>query len=192
MGRRHPHPGGAAAVDRLAHLKPAPRSRGRRGAATRGGSATPAITIAAVGRLRAGPTRSLIDDYLGRIGWRVVEHEVEVPGHPPTAERKAREAELLLAAVPPGGLLVSLDPAGASLTSEDFAQRLGRCLDQARPVAFAIGGADGHGEAVTLAADWRLALGPMTWPHALARAMLAEQLWRAYAIHTRHPYHRLD
>lgn len=154
------------------------------------GRGTPDIVIAAVGRLRDGPERRLIDDYLGRIGWRVAEHEVEVTQPLDPAVRRRREAERLLAAVPAGVPLVSLDPAGASLTSTAFADTVVRLREQARPVVFAIGGADGHGEAVNRAATLTLTLGAMTWPHGLVRVMLAEQLWRAYSLFTGHPYHR--
>ena len=134
--------------------------------------------------------RSLVDEYLRRIAWRIDEHEVELAGPADGAVRARREGDLLMAAVPRGSLLISLDPAGTSLSSETFADRLQGWREDGRPVAFAIGGADGHGTAVTRAATARIAFGPMTWPHALVRVMLAEQLWRAYAIVTGHPYHR--
>jgi len=65
-----------------------------------------------------------------------------------------------------------------------------RWLEQARPVCFLIGGAEGLDASVLARADAVLSLGPLTWPHMLARAMLAEQLYRAQAIRTGHPYHR--
>lgn len=117
---------------------------------------------------------------------------MEVANAPTGAARAAREAERLLAAAPAGGVLVSLDPAGDCLTSEAFAARLQAWREAEGTVTFAIGGAEGHGPAVTRAAHACLAFGPMTWPHALVRVLLAEQLWRAYAIVTGHPYHRLD
>jgi 23S rRNA (pseudouridine1915-N3)-methyltransferase len=150
------------------------------------------MVIAAVGRLKPGPLRMLVDEYVGRLGWPVAEREVAVSRAGDPATRAAREADLLLAAVPDAAALVSLDPDGVSLSSEAFAALLDRLMGERRCVAFAIGGPDGHGPAVTAAADRRLALGPMVWPHGLARVMLAEQLWRAYAILSGHPYHRAD
>lgn len=117
--------------------------------------------------------------------------EVEEKRPLPVAERKDREAELLLAAIPAGAVVVALDEHGQMLASTAFAARLGRWRDDGTgDLAFAIGGADGHGAALKARADLLLSLSPMTWPHLLVRGMLAEQLWRAQAILTGHPYHR--
>jgi len=86
---------------------------------------------------------------------------------------------------------VLLDERGKVLSSEDFAQLLGKWRDEGvRETRFLIGAADGHGAAARDSADLLLGLGAMTWPHMLARAMLAEQLWRATSILAGHPYHR--
>ena len=101
------------------------------------------------------------------------------------------EGELLLKAVPDGALVVALDPAGKKFTSAAFAKRLGAWRDGGvKDIAFLIGGADGLDRAVTDGADEVLSLGAMTWPHLLARAMLAEQIYRAQCILSGHPYHR--
>ena len=86
---------------------------------------------------------------------------------------------------------ILLDERGRQLSSEEFAGLLGRWRDEGvREARFLIGGADGHGEAARSNADLLLGFGAMTWPHLLARAMLAEQLWRATSILAGHPYHR--
>ena len=85
---------------------------------------------------------------------------------------------------------IALDPRGATLSSEDLAARLGRLRDEGSAVAFAIGGADGLDKSVLRAARLSLSLGAMTWPHMLARVMLAEQIFRAQSILSGHPYHR--
>jgi 23S rRNA (pseudouridine1915-N3)-methyltransferase len=104
---------------------------------------------------------------------------------------KAREAELILAAIPAGARLVALDERGQSWSSRELAERLGRWRDQSiAALAFAIGGADGLGQAVLDRADTVLSLGAMTWPHLLARSLLLEQLYRAQQILAGHPYHR--
>jgi 23S rRNA (pseudouridine1915-N3)-methyltransferase len=109
----------------------------------------------------------------------------------PTAELKAREAELLLAALPPGARLVALDERGAAWSSVELARQLAGWRDAGiGAVAFAIGGADGLGAAVIARADAVLSLGKMTWPHLLVRSMLLEQLYRAQQILAGHPYHR--
>jgi 23S rRNA (pseudouridine1915-N3)-methyltransferase len=152
------------------------------------------ILIGAVGRWKAGPTRDLFDDYRQRLTWPVELKEVEEKRTLPEAQLKAREAELLLAALPrgSGGLVtVALDEKGQNLGSEAFAGRIGKWRDEGRAtIAFLIGGAAGHGSAVLEAADLKLALGAMTWPHLLVRGMLMEQLYRAQQILAGHPYHR--
>jgi 23S rRNA (pseudouridine1915-N3)-methyltransferase len=109
----------------------------------------------------------------------------------PPPQLKAREAELLLGALPPGALLVALDEKGAACTSRELAERLARWRDQGvATLAFAIGGADGLGPAVLQRAEATLSLGAMTWPHLLVRSLLLEQLYRAQQISAGHPYHR--
>jgi 23S rRNA (pseudouridine1915-N3)-methyltransferase len=152
------------------------------------------ILIGAVGRWKAGPTRDLFEDYRKRLSWPVELKEVEEKRALPDAQLKAREATLLLAALPRerGDLVVvALDENGQNLGSEAFARRIGRWRDEGRDtLAFLIGGAAGHGAAVLEAAHFKLALGSMTWPHLLVRGMLAEQLYRAQQILAGHPYHR--
>jgi 23S rRNA (pseudouridine1915-N3)-methyltransferase len=117
--------------------------------------------------------------------------ELEEKRRLPAAELKQREAELILAAMPPGARLVALDERGSAWTSRQFADRLASWRDAgAATLAFAIGGADGLGQAVIDRADAVLSLGPMTWPHLLARSLLLEQLYRAQQILAGHPYHR--
>ncbi|QQP88559.1 23S rRNA (pseudouridine(1915)-N(3))-methyltransferase RlmH [Skermanella rosea] len=149
------------------------------------------IWLAAVGRARAGAARDLYEEYARRMTWPLVLKEVESKKRVPPDELKRLEADLLLSAVPNAATIVALDERGAALSSERFAEKLGGWRDTGvGDVAFLIGGADGHGEAVAKRADLMLALGPMTWPHLMVRAMLAEQLYRAQQILAGHPYHR--
>lgn len=91
----------------------------------------------------------------------------------------------------PGDVTVVLDERGDSLSSREFATRLSGWRDRGvRHLCFAIGEADGHSAQTRAGADLLLAFGPATWPHLLVRAMLAEQLYRAFAIIGGHPYHR--
>jgi 23S rRNA (pseudouridine1915-N3)-methyltransferase len=129
-------------------------------------------------------------DYAARIVPRVTIVELEEKRRLPQAELKAREAELILAALPAHARLVALDRRGAEWPSRDLAERLRAWRDDGIDVAFAIGGAEGLGPAIIDRADTVLSLGRMTWPHLLARCMLLEQLYRAQQILAGHPYHR--
>lgn len=149
------------------------------------------ITIAAVGRLRRGPERDLIEIYRQRLSWAVTIREVEEKRPLSTAERRAREGERLLDALPDGALVVALDERGRQFSSAEFAEKLRKWQESGhRSLGFAIGGADGLDQAVTDRATMLLALGRMTWPHMLARCMLVEQLYRAQQIQAGHPYHK--
>jgi 23S rRNA (pseudouridine1915-N3)-methyltransferase len=106
------------------------------------------------------------------------------------AEIRRREGAALLAALPANAFAVALDLGGEALDTEAFAARLTRWLEGGRPLAFLIGGAEGLDGAVMARADAVLSLGRMTWPHLLARALLAEQLYRARSLAAGHPYHR--
>jgi 23S rRNA (pseudouridine1915-N3)-methyltransferase len=117
--------------------------------------------------------------------------EVEEKRRLTGAELKQREAALILAALPADARLVALDERGATWTSRQFADRLaGWRNGGAGVLAFAIGGADGLGQAVIERADAVLSLGQITWPHLLARSLLLEQLYRTQQILAGHPYHR--
>lgn len=156
------------------------------------------ITIAAIGRLKAGPERELTARYLDRIdkAGRALSLAVNVREFPESRAgsapaRKDQEAAAILAALPPSTLLVALDEGGKALDSRDFAGRLANWRDAGtEDVAFVIGGADGLGAAIRSAATITLAFGAMTWPHQLVRLMLAEQIYRAVTILSGHPYHR--
>lgn len=149
------------------------------------------ITIVAVGALGAGPERALAEKYLKRIAWPVAVREVEEKRKLSAPALRAREGELILAACPDRAVLVALDERGKSLTSAEFAKRLGAWRDDGiADIAFAIGGADGLDESVRRRADLRLAFGAMTLPHLLVRGVLLEQIYRAQTILAGHPYHR--
>lgn len=150
------------------------------------------LWLAAVGRARGGPARDLFDEYAGRLTSPFTLREVEVKKRLSSDELKRQEADLLLAAVPAGATIVALDERGRALDSPAFAHKIGQWRDSGvADLAFLIGGADGHGEAVRQRADFLMAFGPMTWPHMLVRGMLTEQLYRAQQILAGHPYHRV-
>lgn len=147
------------------------------------------MRIVAIGRSRDGPESALFARYVTRI--RPSLTLTELPdGKGAPAELKRREGEALLAALPVQAFVVALDLAGEALDSLGLAARLDAWLGLARPIHFLIGGAEGLDHPVLNRADFMLSLGRMTWPHLLARVMLAEQIYRARAISAGHPYHR--
>jgi 23S rRNA (pseudouridine1915-N3)-methyltransferase len=136
------------------------------------------LHIVARGRIGRSAEAELVDRYLKRISWPISVTELpESGGKSPSP--------------PEGGVTILLDEKGEQLTSMELASKLERWRDDGRREArFLIGGADGFGEAERATATLLLAFGKATWPHLLARAMLAEQLWRATSILANHPYHR--
>ncbi|QQA42678.1 23S rRNA (pseudouridine(1915)-N(3))-methyltransferase RlmH [Pelagovum pacificum] len=153
------------------------------------------VSVCAVGRLRAGPERELVDDYLKRF---------DRTGRPlglgpcdlrEVDDRKgggmSAEAALLRKSITDGAVICCLDERGKVMTSPAFAERLAGWRDEGRPeVAFVIGGADGIDPGLRADADAALSFGKMVWPHMLARVMLTEQLYRAATILAGSPYHR--
>jgi len=157
------------------------------------------VELVAIGRLKAGPERDLCERYLerarksgARLGFRgfSVREAAESRAARPQ-ERIAQEESALLGLIRGGGRIVCLDEDGDLADSETFARELGRDADAAiSSISFVIGGADGLGADILARADRRLSLGRMTWPHQMARILLAEQLYRAMTILSGHPYHR--
>ena len=147
------------------------------------------LRLIAIGRLRAGPEAELFARYTTRLRPPLTVTEIpESTGAP--AEIKRRDSAALLEALPPDAFAVPLDLGGKIPTSEAFAALLTSWHEAGRKPAFLIGGAEGLGAPVLARADYVLSLGALTWPHMLVRVMLAEQLYRAQAIATGHPYHR--
>jgi len=151
------------------------------------------LAIAAIGKPGHGPEALLTADYAARAtaaGRALGLGPLELLDLDPRKPGKAPEAELLLAAAD-GAHLIACDERGKTWSSRAFADHIALLRDRGeRRLVFTIGGADGLDPAVLEAAGSTLAFGPQTWPHALARAMLAEQLYRAVTILTGSPYHR--
>ncbi|MBO9499153.1 MAG: 23S rRNA (pseudouridine(1915)-N(3))-methyltransferase RlmH [Novosphingobium sp.] len=136
------------------------------------------LHIVARGRIGRGPEAELVERYLKRLSW-----PVKVTELPDTGGR--------MPALDGGTKRVVLDETGEALPSKAFAQMLGAWRDDGvREARFLIGAADGFSAEERREADFLLSFGQATWPHLMARAMLAEQLWRAASILANHPYHR--
>ena len=114
----------------------------------------------------------------------------ERAGGVPAARAMSQEAERIRAALPRRARLVALDERGADISSRELSARLETWIAGGEDVAFLIGGADGLDPGLKAEAQETFRLSSMTLPHALARVLLAEQLYRAMSILKNHPYHR--
>ena len=151
------------------------------------------IAVIAIGRLARAPETELVKLYIERataagrsLGLgpvEVIEVESRKPG-------KAAEAEALRAHLADSHV-IACDERGKARASRAFAEEIGTLRDRGvRRLVFLIGGADGLDPELVKACPGTLAFGPQTWPHALARAMLCEQIYRAVSILAGSPYHR--
>lgn len=152
------------------------------------------VTVVAIGHKLPRWAQDATDEYLKRFpaDWKVAIKALRAvdPESAPPERVLATEAERIAAAVPAGAKLVVLDERGQDFTSAAFADRLRRWRDDGQAICFAIGGANGIAPALKSRADLLLRLSSMTLPHALARVVLAEQLYRAWSLLAAHPYHR--
>ena len=155
------------------------------------------ITIIAVGQRQPAWAQAAVDDYLARFpaDFKVELKEVKAEprsgkGNEPVQRLMAAEATRIRAALPSDSRIVALDERGVDWTTDKLAATLGRWRDDAAHPAFVIGGPDGLDPGFRQAAHTQLRLSSMTLPHALARVLLAEQLYRAWSILANHPYHR--
>lgn len=141
------------------------------------------IKVAWVGKTKEAAIQKLTDDYLKRISHYAAVEGVSVKDEAAilrvsAGERQGQKHKLIL-----------LDPLGKQLSSEELARFIEREQEQALPLLFAIGGADGFSNDARRHASLILSLGKMTLPHELARVVLLEQLYRAFTILNHHPYH---
>lgn len=157
------------------------------------------MNVIAVGRLKSGPERQLVERYVERVqplarslgfgGVDIAELAESPARHGET--RKAEEAQVLLGRCA-AGPLVAFDERGAALTSETFAVKLGQWRDEGRgDISFVIGGPDGLDAQVRSRAALVVSFGGMTMPHQLVRVLVLEQLYRSMTILSGHPYHRV-
>ena len=157
------------------------------------------LAILAVGRMKAGPERELYERYADRISksGKALHfmgpdlHEIVESRAQDTAKRKSEEANQLIQAVGDGARIIVLDEKGKDLSSQEFSRLLQTEQDMGTTkLVFAIGGPDGHGDELKNIAVRKIRLGSMTWPHQIARILLAEQVYRGIMILSGHPYHR--
>jgi 23S rRNA (pseudouridine1915-N3)-methyltransferase len=139
------------------------------------------IRLLFLGKTRRAEVRALLDDYASRIR-RAAELEI----------RELREdsaAAMRRVEIAPGAVVVLLDAGGKKFDSGQFAAWLGSCRDRGvRELIFLCGAAEGFPEALASRATTRISLSPLTFSHELARVLLAEQIYRAFALLAGHPY----
>jgi 23S rRNA (pseudouridine1915-N3)-methyltransferase len=145
------------------------------------------IRVVAVGSRMPEWVASACAEYLKRLGPHARTSLVELPARARSAKQ---EGERVLAALESGDYVIVLDERGRELTTRELATWLEARRAAGRDLAFVIGGADGLAPDVLARADFTLALSRLTLPHALARVLLLEQLYRAHTVLAHHPYHR--
>jgi len=152
------------------------------------------VRVIAVGTRMPPWVRTACDEYLTRLrGSLTIALKEILPasrraGGAPRA--LAREGECLLAALAPAEQVIALDERGREFSTQEFAAWLAARMQQGEDLAFLIGGPDGLAAPVLARSHFRLSLSRLTLPHALARVLLTEQLYRAHCILANHPYHR--
>lgn len=153
------------------------------------------IRVIAIGRIKQGPEKILIEIYAKRLTspCEIIELEARKDLH--SAELISAEAALIEKSLNIKNnakrMIIALDERGQSLTSRDFAKKITMWGNQAyNELVFIIGGADGLAPSIRDRADLLISFGSMTWPHMLVRVLLMEQIYRAQTIMAGHPYHR--
>ena len=144
------------------------------------------VTILSVGHKMPAWIRDGFHEYTRRMPPEIRVELVELKPD----KTRADEAGRVLAAVPEGATLLALDERGKAVSTQGLSVMLSGWMREASHPVFAIGGADGLGDEVKERADKLLSLSALTLPHQLVRVVLAEQLYRAWTILARHPYHR--
>ena len=148
------------------------------------------IDVIVVGKVKKGPWRDLIDDYVTRTKWPLNVIEVESKYTDPKAQQD-HEQRLILEKLDTDSFVIVLDERGDGLRSLDFSQTLQKIRDTGSDkLTFLIGGAEGFTDDIRNKANMLLSFGQQTWPHVMVRVMLLEQIYRAQQIIAGHPYHR--
>ena len=158
------------------------------------------LVLFAVGRLKSGPERELVDRYIDRLAkagpqcgitFGGVTEIAESRGGDTAARKREESARCLALLADPRATLIAFDETGKNIASRPFAEIIGNLRDSGvTTLVAAIGGPDGHAPDILEKAAHTIALGKLTWPHQVARILVAEQLYRAVSILNNHPYHR--
>ena len=151
------------------------------------------ITIISIGKFENSPHRLAFENYLKRMKWDVELRELELKNAHNLSIEKIKEGEgkLIAKTIKSGSVVIALDEKGKEFTSQNFAKLISNfALQGDSHLTFLIGGSNGLAPEIINAANLKIALGLMTFPHLMVRAMLMEQLYRAQSIIAGHPYHK--
>ena len=152
------------------------------------------ITIIAVGQREVSWVNEAVRDYLVRFPKNFTVELRELKTEPRTGQTPqklmALEASRISKSIPTGDFVVVLDEHGKDLTTVEFAKKISTWKNDSRNVTFIIGGPDGLDANLKAKANFSMRLSSMTLPHAIARVLLAEQIYRAWSLLNNHPYHR--
>ena len=153
------------------------------------------VRLIAVGSRMPKWVREAYEDYITRLGSGLKVSLVEIEPGQRSAGRPAQkamesEAQKLLSALRKDDYVVALDERGAEMTTRELAAWLKTRMQEGRDLAFLVGGPDGFAPEVVARSDFKWSLSRLTFPHALVRVVLAEQLYRAHGVLANHPYHR--
>lgn len=152
------------------------------------------VRIVTVGRAKPAGVQDLCDEFLRRIRrwssvtWQALPETGYRPGQ--EAMALAREGDRILGAIGGDAFVVVLTPKGELIDSPELARRIAVWRERAKEMVFVVGGSLGVDERVIRRADWQWSLSPLTFPHALAQLLLAEQIYRGLSILAHHPYHK--
>lgn len=150
------------------------------------------IYICCIGKLKLdSPENKIVQEYLKKINWSVSIIEKNVKKELDTNVLKLEETNILLKSCPPSAYKIVLDERGKSMSSLQFSSLIQNVQEQARDMAFFIGGTFGHSDKMRACADTVLSLSALTFPHFLVRPFLIEQIYRAQTILSGHPYHKI-
>jgi 23S rRNA (pseudouridine1915-N3)-methyltransferase len=149
------------------------------------------ITLLCIGKDKSDCFQTIAHDFARKIKIPVeILHKPQSSKHS-VEERITAEHDLIMQNLPVGATVIVLDKAGKQLSSEKLSENLSKWLEyKGGKICFVIGGPDGVSQSLKARADFLLSFGPMIWPHRLVKVMLLEQIFRAEAILTGHPYHR--
>lgn len=151
------------------------------------------ISIISIGKFENSPHKQVFESYLKRLKYKMELKELDLRNaHNMNAEKLVKgQGELILNALKPGSKVIILDEQGKQFSSMEFAKKISDfAVGGDSHLSFVIGGSDGLSKEVLDKADLKISFGKMTLPHLMVRSVLAEQLYRAWAINNKHPYHR--